>query len=129
MAQTFGAIYYVEIPARDIAESAAFFRDVFGWNVRTRGDGATSFDDGVGAVSGVWTTDRAPANEPGFRLYISVEDAVAASERIEAAGGTIMTAPDPTVVDIVGFFRDPAGNLLGIHQYNPENAGDEGASS
>ncbi len=129
MTQSFGAIYYVELPARDIAESAAFFRDVFGWNVRTRGDGATAFDDGVGAVSGVWTTERAPADDPGIRLYISVEDAVDAAARVEGAGGTIVTAPDPTVVDIVGFFRDPAGNLLGMHQYKPENATAEGATS
>lgn len=129
MTQAFGAIYYVELPARDVAESAAFFRDVFGWNVRTRGDGATSFDDGVGAVSGVWSTEREPVDDPGLRLYISVEDAVAASARIEEAGGTIVTAADPTVVDIVGYFRDPAGNLLGIHQYKPENASNEGASS
>lgn len=122
MAQTFGAIYYVELPARDVATSAAFYREVFGWNVRRRGDGATAFDDGPGAVSGVWTTERAPVDDPGLRLYISVDDAVAASHRIEAAGGTIVTPADPMVVDIVATFRDPAGNLLAIHQYEPENA-------
>ena len=126
MTQTFGAIYYVEMPARDVDVSAAFFEEVFGWNVRRRGDGATAFDDGVGAISGVWTTDRAPAEDPGFRMYISVEDAVAASTRIEAAGGKVVTAADPTAVDIVAYFRDPAGNLLGIHQYKPENARNEG---
>lgn len=122
MDQTFGAIYYVALPARDIAVSASFFRDVFGWNIRTRGDGSTAFDDGAGAVSGVWRTDLEPVDDPGLRLYISVKDAVAASARIGEAGGTIVTAADPTVVDIVAYFRDPAGNLLGIHQYKPENA-------
>jgi predicted enzyme related to lactoylglutathione lyase len=128
MTQAFGALYYVEMPARDIAESAAFYRDVFGWTVRTRGDGATAFDDGVGAVSGVWTADRDPADDPGFRLIVSVADAVASSTRIEAAGGTMVTTADPTAVDIVAYFRDPAGNLLGIHQYKPENASAAGAS-
>jgi uncharacterized protein len=118
----FGKLYYVEIPARKVEESAAFYREVFGWNIRTRGDGATAFDDGAGAVSGTWTTGLTPIDDPGFRLYISVEDAVAATERIEAAGGTIVTAADPSVVDFVAYFRDPAGNLLGIHQYKPENA-------
>jgi predicted enzyme related to lactoylglutathione lyase len=129
MSQTFGAIYYVALPARDIAVSAAFFRAVFGWNVRARSDGATSFDDGVGAVSGMWSTDLAPVDDPGLRLYISVDDAVDASARIEAAGGTIVTPADPTAVDIVAFFRDPAGNLLGIHQYKPQNAERAGAPS
>jgi predicted enzyme related to lactoylglutathione lyase len=120
-ANGFGRMYYVEIPAVEVAASAAFYRSVFGWNVRQRGDGATAFDDGAGHVSGTWTTDRAPAADPGFRLYVSVQDAAAAAGRIEAAGGTIETPPDMSVVDIVGYFRDPAGNLVGIHQYKPEN--------
>lgn len=118
----FGRLYYVEIPARDIAASAAFYQTVFGWNVRQRDDGATAFDDGAGAVSGFWTTERSPADDPGFRLYISVEQAEASAEAIVQAGGTIVTPPDMSAVDIVCFFRDPADNLVGIHQYAPENA-------
>jgi predicted enzyme related to lactoylglutathione lyase len=47
-----GKICYVEMPASDIERSAAFYKSVFGWSVRTRGDGSTAFDDGVGEVSG-----------------------------------------------------------------------------
>jgi predicted enzyme related to lactoylglutathione lyase len=119
----FGRMYYVEIPATDVATSAAFYQSVFGWNVRQRGDGEVAFDDGAGHVSGVWTLDRVPAADPGFRLYVSVQDAEVAAERIEAAGGTIETPPDMSEVDITGYFRDPAGNLVGIHQYKPENGG------
>lgn len=36
--------------------------------------------------------------------------------RIEEAGGTVTAAPDPTVVDLLRYFRDPAGNLLGYDQ-------------
>ena len=118
----FGKLYYIEIPALDIPASAEFYRTVFGWTVRQRGDGATAFDDGAGAVSGVWTTERTPADDPGFRIYISVENAAASARRIEEAGGTIDTPPDMTMVDIVCHFRDPAGNIVGIHQYAPENA-------
>ncbi len=117
----FGWLYYIEIPAIDVAVSATFYQAVFGWKVRERGDGEVAFDDGASHVSGVWTTGRKPAVDPGFRLYISVQDAEAAASRIEAAGGTIETPPDMTQVDIVGYFRDPAGNLIGIHQYKPEN--------
>jgi predicted enzyme related to lactoylglutathione lyase len=31
-----------------IAHSADFYKAVFGWNIRKRGDGSTAFDDGVG---------------------------------------------------------------------------------
>jgi predicted enzyme related to lactoylglutathione lyase len=124
-----GKLYYIEIPATDVAQSAAFYRDVFGWTIRTRGDGATAFDDTAGHVSGTWTTARPAADQPGFRIYLSVVDAVAASAAIEGAGGTIVEPADPSVVDIVGVFRDPAGNLLGIHQYNPDNAVPEAESA
>ena len=56
-----GKICYIEIPAVDVARSAAFYRQAFGWQMRTRGDGATSFDDTVGEVSGTFVTDRPPA--------------------------------------------------------------------
>jgi predicted enzyme related to lactoylglutathione lyase len=48
-----GKICYIEFPATDIERSADFYKKVFGWNIRKRGDGSTSFDDGVGEVSGV----------------------------------------------------------------------------
>jgi len=47
-----GKICYVEIPADDIAKSATFYDEVFGWNVRKRGDGRLAFDDGINEVSG-----------------------------------------------------------------------------
>ena len=46
-----GKICYIEIPAVDIDASAAFYTEVFGWAIRTRGDGRKAFDDGV-EVSG-----------------------------------------------------------------------------
>lgn len=111
-----GKICYIEMPARDIAESAAFYRTVFGWNVRTRGDGATSFDDSVGQVSGVWVTDLPPAATPGLRVHIMIariEETIAA---IEKAGGEIVQPVDPASPEVWALFRDPAGNVLGIYQ-------------
>ncbi len=42
-----GKICYIELPSRDTAESASFYKEVFDWNVRTRSDGSAAFDDGV----------------------------------------------------------------------------------
>lgn len=111
-----GKICYIEMPARDVAASAAFYRTVFGWNVRTRGDGATSFDDTVGAVSGVWTTDLPPATQPGLRVHIMVARIGEAIAAIERAGGEIVQLVDPASPEVWATFRDPAGNVLGIYQ-------------
>ncbi len=49
-----GKICYIEMPAKDAGASAEFYSQIFGWNVRTRGDGEIAFDDTTGAVSGTW---------------------------------------------------------------------------
>jgi len=75
-----GKICYIEIPATDLPRSAEFYRAVFGWSIRRRGDGQTAFDDGVGEVSGTWVAGRSPSREPGLLLYVMV-DSVAATIR------------------------------------------------
>jgi uncharacterized protein len=111
-----GKLCYIEIPATDIARSAGFYRQAFGWNLRTRGDGATAFDDTVNEVSGTFVLGRPPAKEPGFLIYIMVADAEAAMEAVVGAGGEIVTTPDPAAPEIFAWFRDPGGNTLGIYQ-------------
>jgi predicted enzyme related to lactoylglutathione lyase len=65
-----GKICYIEMPATDVEASAAFYRTVFGWKTRQRGDGHTAFDDGAREVSGTWVVGRPAASEPGLLLYI-----------------------------------------------------------
>jgi predicted enzyme related to lactoylglutathione lyase len=55
-----GKVCYIEMPAADIKTSASFYQSVFGWNIRTRGDGSVA-DDGVGEVRGMGT--RPPADD------------------------------------------------------------------
>jgi predicted enzyme related to lactoylglutathione lyase len=38
--RTNGKICYIEMPSRDIASSAEFYKKVFGWGIRKRGDGS-----------------------------------------------------------------------------------------
>lgn len=111
-----GKICYIELPATDIARSAEFYRNVFGWTIRTRGDGATAFDDGVGEVSGAWIVGRPTSEKPGLLVYIMVTDAAAASAAVTAAGGVIVKSVDPAEQERFAHFRDPAGNVLGIYQ-------------
>ena len=51
-----GKICYLFMPSQDPARSGAFYRDVFGWTLRTNGEGSLSFDDSTGQVSGTWVT-------------------------------------------------------------------------
>lgn len=55
-------------------------------------------------------------HEPGLLVYIMVANAAATTEAIIAAGGEIVQSVNPDEHEIFAFFRDPAGNILGIYQ-------------
>lgn len=111
-----GKICYLEIPATDIARSSEFYERVFGWRVRRRGDGATSFDDAVGEVSGAWVLGRPPSTSPGVLIYIWCDRVAATLEAIIANGGEIVLPIGADAPEITARFRDPAGNVLGVYQ-------------
>jgi len=110
-----GKVCYLQIPTTDIARSADFYRRVFGWNVRTRGDGSVAFDDGVGEVSGEWVLNRKPA-APGIFVHIMVDSVVKTLELIVANGGKVVQPIGGDAPEITAHFQDPAGNVLGLYQ-------------
>jgi len=111
-----GKICYIEMPASDIEQSANFYRLVFGWNIRKRGDGATAFDDTVGEVSGSWVTGRKPMTEVGLLFYIMVHDINVTIEKLIANGGIIVQPVGADAPEITARFQDPAGNIVGLYQ-------------
>ena len=113
---TNGKICYVEMPAVDIRRSADFYSKVFGWNVRTRGDGSTAFDDTAGEVSGSWVVGRPPASQPGLLFYIMVDSVAACIESVVANGGQLVQPIGADAPEITARFRDPGGNIIGLYQ-------------
>lgn len=111
-----GKICYLEIPAADINTSASFYKEVFGWHIRKRGDGHIAFDDGVGQVSGTWLLGRKPLSESGIIISIMVDNAKATVDAIVAHGGIITQEIGKDAPEITAHFSDPAGNILGIYQ-------------
>jgi uncharacterized protein len=111
-----GKICYIELPATDVKRSADFYAKVFGWNVRTRGNGTTAFDDSVGEVSGTWVLGRPPASEPGLLTYIMVDSVAATLEAIVANGGQVVQPIGRDAPEITARFRDPGGNVIGLYQ-------------
>jgi predicted enzyme related to lactoylglutathione lyase len=111
-----GKICYIEIPATDVQRSAAFYESVFGWRLRTRGDGVTAFDDATGEVSGAFVLGRPPASEPGLLVYVMVDDCAAAAEAVAANGGRIIQPIGADAPEITARFTDPGGNVVGLYQ-------------
>jgi len=112
-----GRICYIEMPSTDIARSAEFYKSVFGWNIRKRGDGSTSFDDTVSEVSGTWVLGRPPAAKPGLLSDIMVDTVAAAVEAVVAHGGEIVQPIGTDAPEVTARFRDPGGNVIGFYQH------------
>jgi predicted enzyme related to lactoylglutathione lyase len=111
-----GKICYIEMPAIDIARSADFYKRVFGWNIRKRGDANLSFDDTTREVSGTWVLGRPPTTNPGLLFYIMVDSVAATLDAIVANGGEIVQPIGVDAPEITARFRDPAGNVIGLYQ-------------
>ena len=115
-----GKICYVEIPALNIETSSSFYKTVFGWKTRTRGDGAIAFDDAVGEVSGTWVQGRKPMTEVGLLFYIMVDDVATTIDSVVSNGGKLVQPIGADAPEITARFSDPAGNIIGLYQ-EPQN--------
>ena len=111
-----GKICYLEMPAIDVQRSADFYAKVFGWRLRPRGDGAISFDDTTGEVSGTWVRGRPPSPQPGLLIYIMVDSVAATIEAVLAHGGQLVQPIGGDAPEITARFCDPGGNVLGLYQ-------------
>jgi predicted enzyme related to lactoylglutathione lyase len=112
-------VTYVELNSPDLEATAAFMRDVFGWEpqpfaapdylVAPHGDGA-GVDTGL-----LPSRDGAPRTVPVIR----VDSIDALRPALEAAGGVVVV--EPFTLPGVGrgcYVTDPAGLLLGLHEYD-----------
>jgi predicted enzyme related to lactoylglutathione lyase len=111
-----GKICYLFMPSQDPQRSSAFYQEVFGWKIRTHGDGSLAFDDSTGQVSGTWSTDRPPAREGNLEVHVMVDDLHQAIASIRKAGGSVDDADIHTEREKWAVFSDLDGNRLGIYQ-------------
>lgn len=111
---------YLEIPALDVHQSAAFYERVFGWDIRGRDSCRPSFSYPGGDVTGAWVTGRAISQGPGLLPYIWVDNIDETVSRIKSSGGQMVEAPSSIAPDTwIARFRDPAGNVIGLYQEAP----------
>ena len=116
-----GTPSWVDLSTADIEASAAFYADLFGWEVPERENSAEmggyrrAEKDGAD-VAGVMPL-MAEGQPPAWNTYIAVEDADATVAKVTENGGTVM-APPMDVMDLgrMAVFADPTGAVFGIWQ-------------
>jgi predicted enzyme related to lactoylglutathione lyase len=109
-----GEVCYLQIPARDIDASAAFYEQVFGWRIER---GHASFE--APGMIGQWVDDRPPTGDSGILAWIAVDDIRAALDHVAAAGGQALEEPyrdGPS--RLLSTARDPGGNTVGLVEHH-----------
>ena len=112
-----GQISYLEIPANTAEAAAEFYRSIFGWTVRPRGDGELAFDT-PGGVGGTWVKESDRTPEERTRVYITVDAIADTLKQVEAAGGRVLTPRKDIGPGMGAFaaFADPVGNEFGLYE-------------
>jgi len=113
-----GRLSYLEIPAMDPRQSAAFYEGVFGWKIDQRSKDDFRFSVRDELLIGRWATGRVASREAGILPFIYVDDIEGAIRRVTAGGGEIVKAPYAEGDVQVARIRDPAGNLVGMWQFS-----------
>jgi predicted enzyme related to lactoylglutathione lyase len=110
-----GQLSYLQIPAVDVAASAAFYARIFGWAVDPPQPGF----EAPGLI-GQWVTDRPPAGDAGPLAWIHVDRLDEAVELVRSSGGEVIEAPFADgPVRRLATIRDPAGNVVGLVGHGP----------
>ena len=107
-------INYVELPAKDLPATKAFFQSVFGWSFVDYGPDYTAFSD-QGLDGGFFQSDLASSTEKGAALIVFYSNQLEATlAKVEKAGGSIVRP----IFSFPGgrrfHFTEPSGNEFAV---------------
>ena len=107
-------INYVELPAKDLAATKAFFESVFGWSFIDYGPEYTAFEN-QGLDGGFFQSDLASSTENGAALIVFYSNQLEATlAKVEKAGGSILRP----IFSFPGgrrfHFTEPSGNEFAV---------------
>ena len=107
-------INYVELPAKDLAATKAFFESVFGWSFTDYGPEYTAFEN-QGLDGGFFQSDLASSTEKGAALIVFYSNQLEATfAKVEKAGGSILRP----IYSFPGgrrfHFTEPSGNEFAV---------------
>ena len=113
-------VNYVEFNVKDVPETAAFYKAVFGWEPQQFGGPDYMYaqsGDEPGIDTGMM---KAENGQPSTVAVITVESVEEASKQVVARGGTMVR--EKFAVPTMGYaayFTDPGGLLVGLYESDP----------
>lgn len=108
-------IIHIEIPAKDRAESAAFYAELFGWETQDMPEmNYTTFESGT--VGGGFNPLGEQVAVNDVLIYINSPDIEADLKAIDKAGGsTVIPKSEIPGVGWFAIFKDNTGNTLALY--------------
>lgn len=116
---------WLEFRSSDNAATKSFYSRAFGWEFHEFGDGYVFAMPGGNDAPGCGFRQDSPEGTPQTVAYINTTDIDKSIEDVKEAGGNIVHEKFAIEqVGFVAFFKDPSGNIVGLHQMpdNPEGA-------
>jgi predicted enzyme related to lactoylglutathione lyase len=105
---------YVELPAKDLAATKAFFESVFGWTFTDYGPEYTAFEN-QGLDGGFFQSDLASSTDKGAALIIFYSAQLEATlAKVENAGGVILKPIYAFPGGRRFHFTEPSGNEFAV---------------
>jgi predicted enzyme related to lactoylglutathione lyase len=109
---THGQQCFLQIPARDVSQSAAFYGDVFGW---VGDEVSPSFV--APSMIGQWVDDRPASIDAGVVVWICVDDIEVTLAAATSRGGHPVDAPyEDGGGRLLATLDDLTGNRIGLVQ-------------
>jgi predicted enzyme related to lactoylglutathione lyase len=125
------AVVHFEIGGPDDGSLAAYYRELFGWNLQPfPGGGYTLIDTcGGGGING--GIGKSQTGEPWSTFYVEADDLQAVLDKAESLGAkTAMPVTDFGGAVTIAMFNDPDGLLVGlVKAADPAQSGEQARPS
>ena len=121
--KTHGAFSWSELMTSDPAAAAAFYGQLFGWNVQTMDMGTGPYHVakvGETSIGGIMAMPPdAPPMPPHWGCYVTVNNVEETLAKCAALGGkTLMPGMDIPHVGRMAVIQDPQGAVLSVMAYS-----------
>jgi len=116
-------VVHFEVIGKDAAKLQSYYAEMFGWEIATNPDAPMNYGvvardgntnaEGAGIGGGVGGGMDGQAGHVTF--YVEVPDVEAGLAKAESLGGTRLMGPvDVPGGPVIGTFKDPEGNMIGL---------------
>jgi len=121
-------VVHFEVVGKDGGKLHRYYADLFGWEIQAdnpmkygmvdaKSNKTANGDTGIGGGVG-----QGPEGYGGHvTFYVAVPDVEEALQKAETLGGTRVMGPEEIMgMVVLGQFKDPEGNLIGVVKDQPE---------